>query len=133
MVGIAEQTVSSGLAAVAVASVPLWIGLFATLRGQRSCRLAWVGLGIGFLGVLWLNAGSSLTASPTALVALLLPPVPWAFGSFWTKGSDLLSPFMRGAGEVLCGGPPVVDRKSVEEGKGVSGTVLFGGVSIFNT
>src|SRR3546814_12266738 len=35
MVCIAEQSVSSGLAAVAVASVPLWIGPFAHLRGPR--------------------------------------------------------------------------------------------------
>src|SRR3546814_3151933 len=91
MVCIAEQSVSSGLAAVAVASVPLWIGLFATLRGQRSNRLEWLGLGIGFVGVLRLNAGSSLTASPTALVALLVAPVAWAFGSVWSKGRDLRS------------------------------------------
>src|SRR3546814_3381679 len=108
MVCIGEQTVSSGLAAVAVASVPLWIGLFATLRGQRSSRLEWVGLGIGFLGVLWLNAGSSLTASPTALVALLVAPVAWAFGSVWSKGRELQSPFMGAAAQMLCGGAMMV-------------------------
>lgn len=108
MVCIAEQSVSSGLAAVAVASVPLWIGLFATLRGQRSNRLEWLGLGIGFVGVLWLNAGSSLTASPTALVALLVAPVAWAFGSVWSKGRDLPSPFMGAAAQMLCGGAMMV-------------------------
>src|SRR5690606_33882378 len=97
MVCIAEQSVSSGLAAVAVLSVPLWIGLSATLRGQRSNRLEWLGLGIGFAGVLWLNAGSALTASPAALVALLVAPVAWAFGSVWRKGRYLPSPFMGAA------------------------------------
>src|SRR3546814_7318200 len=105
---LAEQSVSSGLAAVAVASVPLWIGLFATLRGQRSNRLEWLGLGIGFVGVLWLNAGSSLTASPTALVALLVAPVAWAFGSVWSKGRDLPSTFMGAAAQMLCGGAMMV-------------------------
>ncbi|WP_417471571.1 drug/metabolite exporter YedA [Luteimonas mephitis] len=104
LVCIAEQSVSSGLAAVAVASVPLWIGLFATLRGQRSNRLEWLGLGIGFIGVLWLNAGSSLGASPTGLVALLVAPIAWAFGSVWSKGRDLPSPFMGAAAQMLCGG-----------------------------
>ena len=104
MVCIAEQSVSSGLAAVAVASAPLWIGLFSTLRGQRSSRLEWLGLGIGFLGVLWLNAGSSLAASPTGLVALLVAPIAWAFGSVWSKGRDLPSPFMGAAAQMLCGG-----------------------------
>jgi len=104
MVCIAEQSVSSGLAAVAVASAPLWIALFATLRGQRSNRLEWLGLGIGFVGVLWLNAGSSLAATPTGLVALLVAPIAWAFGSVWSQGRDLPSPFMGAAAQMLCGG-----------------------------
>lgn len=104
MVCIAEQSVSSGLAAVAVASAPLWIALFATLRGQRSNRLEWLGLGIGFVGVLWLNAGSSLAATPVGLVALLVAPVAWAFGSVWSQGRDLPSPFMGAAAQMQCGG-----------------------------
>src|SRR5690606_3665497 len=35
MVNLAEQTVSSGMAAVAVASAPLWMGIFAAMRGDR--------------------------------------------------------------------------------------------------
>ncbi len=104
LVCIAEQEVSSGLAAVAVASAPLWIGLFSTLRGERSSRIEWIGLGIGFVGVLWLNAGSSLTASRTGLVALLLAPIAWSFGSVWSRGRDLPSPFMGAAAQMLCGG-----------------------------
>ncbi len=104
LVCIAEQSVSSGLAAVAVASAPLWIGLFSALRGQHPPRIEWVGLGIGFIGVLWLNAGSTLTASPMGLVALLIAPIAWAFGSVWSKGRDLPSPFMGAAAQMLCGG-----------------------------
>ena len=104
MVCIAEQTVSSGLAAVAVASAPLWMGLFAAMRGEHPRRLEWIGLGIGFIGVLWLNAGSSLTATPTGLVALLIAPLAWAYGSIWSRGRDLPSPFMAAAAQMLCGG-----------------------------
>ncbi|MGH8030891.1 MAG: drug/metabolite exporter YedA [Luteimonas sp.] len=104
LVCIAEQSVSSGLAAVAVASAPLWIGLFSTLRGQRSNRIEWIGLAIGFVGVLWLNAGSSLAASPTGLIALLIAPIAWSFGSVWSRGRDLPSPFMGAAAQMLCGG-----------------------------
>lgn len=104
LVCIAEQSVSSGLAAVAVASAPLWIGLFAAMRGQRPGKMEWLGLGIGFVGVVWLNAGSSLTASPQGLIALLIAPLAWAFGSIWSRGRDLPSPFMTAAAQMLCGG-----------------------------
>ncbi|MCD9006070.1 drug/metabolite exporter YedA [Luteimonas sp. XNQY3] len=104
MVCIAEQSVSSGLAAVAVASAPIWIALFAAMRGDRPSRIEWAGLAIGFAGVLWLNAGSSLTATPTGLVALLIAPLAWAFGSVWSRGRDLPSPFMAAAAQMLAGG-----------------------------
>ena len=104
MVSIAEQWVSSGLAAVAIASTPLWMGLFSLLRGQRPSALEWVGIGIGFVGVLWLNAGSSLSATPWGLVALLIAPIAWAYGSIWSKGRDLPSPFMSAAGQMITGG-----------------------------
>ena len=104
MVNLAEQTVSSGMTAVAVASAPLWMGVFAAMRGQRPSRMDWVGLGIGFLGVLWLNVDSSLSASSVGLVALLIASLSWSFGSIWSRGRDLPSPFMASAAQMLCGG-----------------------------
>ncbi|WP_202843156.1 drug/metabolite exporter YedA [Luteimonas saliphila] len=104
LVCVAEQTVSSGMAAVAVASVPLWMALFAVLRGEHPRRVEWIGLGVGFVGVAWLNAGSSLTATPVGLVALLVAAVAWAYGSIWSRGRDLPSPFMSAAAQMLCGG-----------------------------
>ncbi|HYG08188.1 MAG TPA: drug/metabolite exporter YedA [Stenotrophomonas sp.] len=104
MVVLAERDVSSGLAATAVASVPLWMALFSAMRGQHATRGEWLGIVIGFLGVVWLNAGSSLTATPTGLVLLLIAPVGWAFGSIWSRGRDLPAPFMTAAGQMICGG-----------------------------
>ncbi|MCW0416514.1 putative inner membrane transporter YedA [Xanthomonas sacchari] len=99
---------SSGLAAVAVASVPLWMALFGTLRGHHASRGEWLGIVVGFAGVVWLNAGSSLNASPLGLVLLLIAPVGWAFGSVWSRGRDLPMPFMAAAGQMLCGGVMLV-------------------------
>ena len=104
MVVLAEREVSSGLAATAVASVPLWMALFSALRGQHASKGEWLGIAVGFVGVVWLNAGSSLTASPTGLVLLLIAPVGWAFGSVWARGQDLPGPFMTAAGQMICGG-----------------------------
>lgn len=108
MVVLAERTVSSGLAATAVASVPLWMALFGAMRGQNASRGEWLGIGIGFLGVVWLNAGSSLTASPQGLILLLIAPIGWAFGSVWSRGLNLPAPFMTAAGQMLCGGVMLV-------------------------
>ncbi|SBV37868.1 Uncharacterized inner membrane transporter YedA [uncultured Stenotrophomonas sp.] len=104
MVVLAERDVSSGLAAVAVASVPLWMALFSALRGEKVAGGEWLGITVGLAGVVWLNAGSSLTATPTGLVLLLVAPLSWAFGSIWSRGRDLPSPFMTAAGQMLCGG-----------------------------
>lgn len=108
MVVLAEQSVSSGLAAVAVASMPLWMGLFGAMRGQHPTRGEWLGIVIGFAGVVWLNAGSSLTGSPVGLVLLLIAPIAWAFGSVWSRGRDLPAPFMTAAGQMLVAGVMLV-------------------------
>lgn len=108
LVVLAERTVSSGLAAIAVASMPLWMGLFGAMVGRHPTRGEWVGIAIGFLGVLWLNAGSSISASPSGLVMLLIAPIAWAFGSVWSRGRDLPSPFMSAAAQMLAGGVMLV-------------------------
>jgi len=103
MVTFAEQQVSSGLAAIAVASMPLWAALFGVLRGQRPSRAEWIGLAIGFVGILWLNAGSALSATPQGMIALIVAPIAWAWGSVWSRDQKLPAPFMSAAGQMLCG------------------------------
>ena len=95
---------SSGLAAIAVASMPLWAGLFGVLRGQHPSRGEWAGLAIGFVGVVWLNAGSELRASLPGMLALISAPIAWAWGSVWSRGRDLAAPFMSTAAQMVCGG-----------------------------
>jgi drug/metabolite transporter (DMT)-like permease len=74
------------------------------LRGQHPSRIEWVGLAIGFVGVVWLNVGSSLVASKIGMIALLVATVAWSYGSIWSRGRDLPSPFMGAAGQMLLGG-----------------------------
>ncbi len=103
LVNFAELEVSSGLAAVAVASMPLWAGVFFAMRGKHPSRLEWIGLMVGFLGVVWLTAGGSLSGSPKGMIALIIAAMAWAYGSVWSVGKDLPSPFMSAAGQMLCG------------------------------
>ena len=103
LVNLAETEVGSGLAAIAVASMPLFAGVFAMLRGRHPTRIEWVGLIIGFLGVIWLNAGSALSSSTLGLVCLIIAPIAWAWGSIWSRDQDLPEPFMAAAGQMICG------------------------------
>ena len=103
LVNLAETEVGSGLAAIAVASMPLFAGVFAMLRGRHPSRIEWIGLVVGFLGVLWLNAGSALSSSLLGLVCLVIAPIAWAWGSIWSRDQDLPGPFMSAAGQMLTG------------------------------
>ncbi|WP_229792462.1 drug/metabolite exporter YedA [Cognatilysobacter bugurensis] len=103
LVNLAETEVGSGIAAIAVASMPLFAGVFAMLRGRHPSRIEWVGLVIGFLGVIWLNAGSELSSSLLGLVCLTIAPIAWAWGSIWSRDQDLPEPFMAASGQMLCG------------------------------
>ena len=104
LVNFAEQTVSSGLAAVAIASMPLWVGMFSAFRGRHPSRTEWLGLAVGFAGVVWLNFGSAMSASVPGMLALLVATLSWAFGSVWSRDRDLAPTFMNTAAQMLCGG-----------------------------
>jgi drug/metabolite transporter (DMT)-like permease len=103
LVNLAEVSVSSGVVAIGVAAMPLWAGLFSALRGHHPSRGEWLGLVVGFAGVVWLNLGSEVRMSWMGAVALLVAPVAWAFGSIWSRGKDLPEPFMSSATQMLCG------------------------------
>lgn len=104
LVNYGELSVTSGMTAVIVSSSALWMGVFSALRGERPTKLEWLGLVIGFLGVVWLSTGGGLAGTPLGLMALLLASLAWSFGSIWSRGRDLPSPFMASAGQMLCGG-----------------------------
>jgi drug/metabolite transporter (DMT)-like permease len=103
LVNLAEVTVSSGLVAIGVAAMPLWAGAFAALRGHHPSRGEWMGLIVGFAGVVWLNLGSELNVSTTGALAVLIAPIAWAWGSMWSRGQDLPEPFMSSAAQMLAG------------------------------
>lgn len=104
LVCYAEQSVASGLAAVAVACVGLFIALFAGLYGQWPRRLEWAGLAVGLAGVVILNLGGELRGSPTGAIALIVATLGWAFGSVWSKHQDMPQPMMSAAAQMFCGG-----------------------------
>ncbi|HZP67454.1 MAG TPA: drug/metabolite exporter YedA [Rudaea sp.] len=103
LVCYAEQTVASGLAAVAVASMPLFAALFAGMYRQWPTRVEWIGLLVGFAGVVVLNFGGDLRAAPLGAVALVVAAASWAAGSVWSRRQDMPHPAVSTAAQMLCG------------------------------
>jgi drug/metabolite transporter (DMT)-like permease len=108
LVCFAEQSVSSGIAAVAVASMPLFAAVFGGLYGEWPQRREAIGLGVGFAGVIVLNLGSSLSGSRVGALALLVAAASWAFGSVWSKRRDMPKGSMNTAAQMLCAGIALV-------------------------
>ncbi len=103
LVCFAEQNVSSGLAAVMVASMPLFAAIFAGMYGSWPRRAEWIGLLVGFAGVILLSFGGELRGAPLGVLALLSAAMCWAFGSVWSKHQDMPQPMISTAAQMLCG------------------------------
>jgi drug/metabolite transporter (DMT)-like permease len=104
LVCFAETSVSSGLAAVAVAGMPLFAAVFGIGFGHWPRRAETFGLLIGFAGVIVLNLGGELRGSPIGALALIAASASWAFGSLWSKQRDMPPPAMNTAAQMLTGG-----------------------------
>ncbi|MFB7471745.1 EamA family transporter [Kitasatospora sp. NPDC056184] len=86
LVVLGENSIPSGLAALLVAAVPLWMVLLTAAGGDRPrpAELAGVLLGLVGLGVLSAPAiGGDI--APAGVVAVLVATVSWASGSFASK------------------------------------------------
>ena len=103
-VAYAEQTVSSGIAALAIATVPLWTAIFASFWNERPHVREWLGVIVGTAGIIVLNLGDNLQASPLGAVVLLLAAASWAFGSLWGKHLSMPVGAMASATQMIAGG-----------------------------
>lgn len=81
---LAERTVPSGLTALIIASVPLWIVIFRRLAGDRIHASTFVGVAVGFAGVAFLVVprGSGGAVDTGGLLMLLVATISWALGTF---------------------------------------------------
>lgn len=91
----AQQTVPTGIAALLVASVPLWILLADWWRpnGIRPSRLTVLGLMAGFAGVSMIALGKDHTGSrlvdPLGVSVLLMGTMCWAIGSIYARQTKI--------------------------------------------
>jgi len=104
-----ELRVPSGLAALVVAAVPMWIVLMDWIRpsGVHPGRAAIMGIVLGLVGVgLLVNPAASDTAriDPVGTAALIVATVCWAAGSIYSRHAPVAQPLMNAGANMLCGG-----------------------------
>lgn len=106
-----QQGLPSGLAALLVATVPLWVAVIEWLRPggvQPSMRII-IGLVLGFVGLalLFIQPDSSGKVEFPALAAIVAAPILWSLGTVYSRIDRARlpdSPLMSTAVEMLAGG-----------------------------
>lgn len=117
LVGSAEQSIGSGVAAVVCGTTPLWAGVLGPAFGERASAREWLGMAVGFAGVVVLGFGGDLRAEPLAAFLVLLAPVGWALGSLFARrlklapgGTGAATQLITGGAFMLMAGPIVGER-----------------------
>jgi drug/metabolite transporter (DMT)-like permease len=103
----AERTIPSGLAALAIATVPLWMAVLDRLvYRRRQPPLVLAGLALGFVGAAILVGGSIAGhVDATGMVIVVLAAVSWACGSLYQRRAPLPQrPFVAAGMQMLVAG-----------------------------
>lgn len=128
----AEQTVNSGIVALLVGTVPLWVVLVDALRpgGKWPGWQGLFGVMLGVLGILILvnpwDSGSGFKLDLSGALVVLLAAAAWAIGSVYSRGAALpKSPLLGTSLEMLVGGVALLLLGSVSgEWAQVSGATI---------
>jgi drug/metabolite transporter (DMT)-like permease len=112
-VTISEKYIDSGLAALIVATVPIYIVVLGWVSGMasRPTPIVWLGLAGGFIGV-GILLGPALRLSSNdgrhpaiGMSILLVSSFIWSAGSLYSRTArHAASPFLTAAQQMLCGG-----------------------------
>lgn len=83
LIGTAEQKISSGLAGLLVASVPIWATIFASMRGDKTVwqRKRLFGIVVGFIGLIAVVGIESITGSadPLSIAMVLVASIGYSY------------------------------------------------------
>jgi drug/metabolite transporter (DMT)-like permease len=110
MVAFGELTIPSGITALLIALMPVWVAIFGRLfLGEGLPRVAIVGIAVGFVGVAILVGPSAFGGAgaldPLGLAAVLLSPISWTLGSLFASHRATLprKPLLATSAQMLAG------------------------------
>ena len=111
MVAYGEQTVPSGITALFIAMMPVWVAVLGRIfLGERLPRLAGAGIVLGFAGVAILIGPSALGGAGAldrlGLAAILISPIAWSSGSLFATHRAVLPgrPLVATGAQMVTGG-----------------------------
>lgn len=99
-----QQTVSSSVAALSIATAPIWMAIFSSIWGHKITGKEWLGIAVGFVGILLLNLGGTLHGDLISALLLIFAAASWSFGSVWGKHLAMPQGLMGAACQMLAGG-----------------------------
>lgn len=99
-----QQAVSSSVAALAIATAPIWMAIFSAFWGHTITRQEWLGIAVGLVGIILLNVGGSLHGDISSALLLIFAAASWSFGSVWGKQLAMPKGLMGAACQMLAGG-----------------------------
>lgn len=102
---IAQQWITSALAATILALIPLWTVLIASIwERARPKGLEMAGIAVGFGGVVLLHLDSSVGGNVLGVAVVLLAGFTWAFGSVLSRRATVLHRPLGSAVQMITGG-----------------------------
>lgn len=104
-----QQAVSSSVAALSIATAPIWMAIFSSIWGHKLSLKEWFGIVVGLMGIALLNVGGTFNGHAgqgdfISALLLIAAAASWSFGSVWSKHMDMPSGLMASASQMLMGG-----------------------------
>lgn len=103
-VALAEVKLSSAVAAVVVATMPMFAAAMAPLFKEKSRRGEWLGMVLGLAGVIVLSLNGELQAHLGSAALLFVAPIGWAMGSMLARKLPMAEGMLAPATQMICGG-----------------------------
>jgi drug/metabolite transporter (DMT)-like permease len=119
-----QQTVSSSVAALSIATAPIWMAVFSSIWGHKISSKEWLGIAVGLVGIVLLNLGGSLHGDFASALLLIFAAASWSFGSVWGKRLAMPQGLMASAAQMLAGGVALL-MMSATQGEAWPQTISF--------